>query len=1077
MPAYVVFALLAACPVLAQVTLGAGGLGGTVLDGSGAVVAGAEIKLIETSKGLVRTSETGADGYFLFTPVLAGEYSLEAAKAGFRIERMNGLRINVGERFSVTLNLQLEGLRMSVAAVPPSDTELSAESNQIGTLVDSYRVRELPLNGRNFLQLAVLSGGSNEVSTASDVFSSNVGPPGRTVVLPGAFPYSANYSLNGFVVRSSRDGELALSPSIAAVDEFKVQSGFLMPDQGTGFAVVNIVTKSGSNGFHGEFYEFVRNKVLDARSFFAPAREDLRRNQFGAAVGGPVKKDRIWFHAFYEGLRELSAFSVAGYSPTSEMFGGNLSATGRAIYDPASYSPNAPARQPFAAATIPASRINPVSRNLLAYYRPGSSLASRPNNIDGTPERILRDDQGGIRFDATVSPRSQLFGQYFRQATPSMQPGLFPLSGLAYQNESSLAMLQHTWTVSSNAVNNFRFGFLRSTAVGGNEAREMGPILDTIGVINTFSRSGVTAVALQGYSGFGRANGDVGNNDNTWQLDEQFALSRRGHTMAFGAGIRYRRGWHLNGNAVAHGSLTFQPVFTSQLTLNGQGQTVPVAGTGDSFADFLMGTPVTGLLIGLPVIEFRSTQFTPFFQDSWRVTRNLTLNYGLSWFLETPTDPQGWARDWVHDLDRSTGQLRFAGLGQIQSNLVAVDRNNLSPRLGFAWKPGTRKPTVIRAGAGMYYSEFPWLLSPYPITSPTPLGVGQGFTNALTNPVPAFELGRNVFPPGPGGGLTSTYAANLPAAAMVTLLNPAYRTAYSNQWNFSIQHSPTANDFVELTYMGSSAHRLPNVVDEGQCRPGENLFCDPATRPWPRYGLMLYQNGAGNSSSNALLAKYEHRMSRGLSLRIEYSLAKALSDSWQAANVSSNQITSCRKCSKSRTNFDVRHRVVASAVWELPFARLHPWAGGWTVTGITVLASGQPFNLRGPNQTGSPFVIPLPNRVCDGRSDELSGNIRNNGFLWFDTACFSVPPVGYFGNSGQSVLTGPGVANWDIAVQKSFRIYGERARLQFRAEMFNTWNHAQFLAPNGDAGAGGNFGRISASRPPRLIQLAIKLLH
>ena len=357
------------------------------------------------------------------------------------------------------------------------------------------------------------------------------------MVLPGTFPYSGGYSLDGLNIKGSRDGELALSPSIAAIDQFKVQSGFLMPEEGTQSAVVNIVTKSGSNQFHGEIFEFFRNRHLDARSFFAPIREDLKRNQFGGAIGGPVRKNSIWFHAFYEGLRERTAFSAAGYSPTREMFAGDFRETGRIIYDPASYRPESSARAPFPNFTVPSSRINPVAGNLLEYYRPGTSLASRPTNVLGNPRKTLEDNQGGARIDAALTPRSQLFAQFFRQDEPSVQPGLFPLSGLLYQNESTLAMLRHSWSISAAAVNTVRLGFVRSIAVGGNEARELGPLLDQIGVVNTFDRNGVTAVNLQGYSSFGRSNGEVGNRDNTWQLDEEFTYAKAGHNLSIGAGF------------------------------------------------------------------------------------------------------------------------------------------------------------------------------------------------------------------------------------------------------------------------------------------------------------------------------------------------------------------------------------------------------------------------------------------------------------------------------------------------------------------------------------------------------------
>ena len=1073
--------LLAVCPLAAQTTLGVATLRGAVLDPSQQLVVGAKVELIETSKGLVRRSESGRDGSFLFLSVLAGVYSIRVEMPGFSTQQMDGLRIEVGQEASVNIQLQVGEIRSSVTVVAPTATQLNAGSNTIGSLVDSGRVRELPLNGRYFLQLALLSGGTNEVSTFSDVFASNVGPPGRLVVLPGTFAYSGSYSLNGFNIRGSRDGELALSPSIAAIDQFKIPASFLMPEEGTGLGVVNIVTKSGSNQFHGEVFEFFRNKALDARSFFAPAREDLKRNQFGGAIGGPLRKDRIWFHAFYEGLRELTAFSAAGYSPTEEMFAGNFRATGRIIHDPSSYRADSGARDPFPNFTIPASRSNPVARNLLAYYRPGTSLASRPTNVFGNPLKTLKDNQGGGRLDVSLSPRSQLFAQFFRQNAPSTQAGLFPLSGLLYQNEATLAMTQHSWSLSANMANTLRFGFLRNVAVGGNEARELGPILAQIGITNTFDSHGVSAVNLQGYSSFGRANGEIGNRDNTWQLDEEFTYNKGGHSLAAGIGLRYRRGWHLNGNANALGTLFFQPAFTAQLAVNSQGQLVPVAGTGDSFADFLMGLPLSGNMAGLPVVQFRATQFAPFFQDTWKLSPDLTLNYGLSWFLETPPDPQGWARDLVHSFDFSPGLVTYAGLGQISSQITAMDGNNFAPRVGLAWKPGSSSNTVIRVGAGIYYSEFPWLFVAFPLTSPSPFGAGQSFTNSLTNPVPTSSLGVNVFPPAPSGRLTGSYASNLPPGTTVTLLNRAYRTTYASQWNLSIQHNLSRNDFVELSYIGSSAHRLPNILDLAQCRPTASLQCDPGTRPWPRYGLIGYVDSAGNSSNQAFISKYEHRMEQGLNLRFEYTFGKALSDTWQATNTT-NQIASCRRCSKGPTNFDVRHRAVASAVWELPFGRAyHPsgWAGmavgGWSVTAITVFSTGQPVNLRAPNQTGSPFIVPLPNRVCDGRSDQLAGNVRNNGFLWFDTACFTVPAVGYFGNSGATVIPGPGIANWDLGIQKTLPLR-EAIRLHFRAEMFNAWNHAQFQQPNGDSGAGVNFGRISAARPPRLIQLALKVL-
>ena len=422
-------------------------------------------------------------------------------------------------------------------------------------------------------------------------------------------------------------------------------------------------------------------------------------------------------------------------------------------------------------------------------------------------------------------------------------------------------------------MNILRIGFLRNLAIGGNEAQDLGPILASIGITNTFDQRGITAINLQGYSPFGRANGDVGNRDNTWQLDEEFTYTEGRHRFAFGAGLRYRRGWHGNGNGMAHGSLSFQPAFTAQLTSNPQGQVVPMANTGDSFADFLLGVPVNGTLLGFPPVEYRGMQFAPFFQDSWKLSSNLTLNYGISWFLDTPPESQGWARNLIHGFDTRSGLLTFAALGQMSDQAVATDRNNFAPRLGVAWKPGFLRDTVIRAGAGVYYSTFQWFWAPYPLIG-SPVGVGSSFSNALSNPQPAYMMGLNIFPPAPSGALTESYAANVPAGIVATALDPDFRIGYVSQWNFSIQRSVTRDDSIEMDYLGSSGHRLPNVSDISQCRPTANLFCGAKT--WPRYGAMLWADSGGNSSYQALIAKYEHRESYGLNLRFEYGLAKAI---------------------------------------------------------------------------------------------------------------------------------------------------------------------------------------------------------
>jgi hypothetical protein len=1073
-------------PLAAQAPLGAGALSGTIRDPHDTAVAGAKVALTEKSKGLVRQSESNESGSFLFPSVEPGLYVLGITKPGFNTFQAD-LSIEVGQLATIDVSLRVGEIR-NVITVSAADQVLAeSESNVIGSVVDFGRVRDLPLNGRNFLQLALLAGGSDDVSPSNDNMSANVGHPARMIVLPGTLPYSVGYFLNGIPIRGSRDGELALNVSVAAIDQFKVQEGFLMPDQWANAAAINVVTKSGGNQFHGEAFEFLRNGDMDARSFFAAHPEALRQNQFGFAVGGPTWKDRLWFHGFYEGLRQIAAFSRAGYSPTLEMFEGNFAGIGQTIYDPATFGSITGTRHPFPNNVIPISRINPVASNLLKYYLPGSSLLSIPSNVEGAPRNTLDDDQGGIRLDAALSQSQQFFAQMFRQNSPAMNPGLYSLSGLLYNNQSDLVMLAHTWTINPHMVNSVRIAFVRSVAIGGNEWQNKGSLLKSTGIQNTVDDRGISEIDLEGYSSFGRANGTVGDRDNTWHIGEEFSDAKSNHELKFGAELGYRRGWHLNANAFALGQLQFTPTFTAQLVPNAQGQMVPQVNTGDSFADFLLGIPTYGQVQGLPVVQYRGTQFSPFIQDTWRVTPSLTLNYGLSWYLETPPDPQGSARKMVHGFDPVTGLITYAALGQLDHRAVSTDLSNFAPRFGLSWQPNFLRATVIRAAAGVYYAQYPWIVAQLPIIISPPFGGGEAFANPQANPVPKYLLGTNIFPPMATAALTSTYAANLPPGTQGSALDPKLRTGYVSQWNFSIQRSLGKTDSIELTYLGSSGHRLLYYTDISQCRPTAHLFCGADAKPWPRYDLLVWFDSSGNSSYEGLIAKYGHRMAGGLNLRFEYTLAKALTDAWQSSQTSGNQISDCRRCDKGPATFDVHQRAVASAVWQIPLGRgrryganlspvMHSVAGDWTLTTIVTFATGQPLYLTAPNQVGGFLDTPLPNRVCDGRSDRLSANIRNNEFLWFNTACFPVPPVGYFGNSGRTVLNAPGLNNWDIGVEKPVRVTRDRISFQLRAEMFNAWNHAQFEPPDANAGDTETFGRISSARTPRLVQVALKFL-
>ncbi len=1070
----------------AQAGLGTATANGTVRDGTGLAVPQATIVLTNTARGERHQTATNDTGSFVFPNLAPGLYALEAQKDGFETSRITGLQLQVGQVASVDMVMKLGAVSTVVSVSGEQSTIIETESNVIGTVVNSQQVQDLPLNGRNFLQLALTAAGSNAVTGGSDVYSSQIGHPDRAVVINGNPPTTTGYTIDGIATRGQRLGESALNLSIASIDQFKVQQGFFLPDQGPDPGLVNVTTRGGGNQFHGQLFEFLRNDAMDARSYFSAAPEALKRNQFGGAAGGAIRKDRIWFYGFYEGLRQVSAFSANAYTPTQAMFGGNFQAVSNLIYDPATYSSSAGNRTPFPNNIIPVTRINPVSTNLLKYYLPGSSLTQVPNNLFANPRNTLDDDQGGLRIDAALTSRQSLFGQVVHETGNAINSGTFPLSGAAYPNTSTLAMVQHTWTISPTLVNTARIGFTRNEALFTNQGITAGDILGGLGVKNTLDDRGISAVGLTGYSGFGRANGNLGNIDNNYQADEGAILVHGNHTIQFGGSIRNHRTWEQNANANALGTLAFQPFFTAQLTTNPAGAPVAAKNSGNAFADFLLGLPFNASLAGLPMFQYRFTEYIPYAQDTWRVTRSLTINMGMSWYLSTVPDPQGAARNYVHGFDPQSGLLTYAALGQVSPQVTSFHANNLTPRLGLAWQPGFLKNTVVRAGAGTYFynaalSEAQFAMVAPPFNTPLQLFNAQ--------PSPTYVLGQNVFPSSTYPALSTSTAASLPKGTTAFLLNPAGYIPYVNQWNLSVEHSMGANNSIEVDYLGSSAHHLQNRYDSNQCMPTATLFCSPSTKPYAQYAGLLTADFNANSSYEALYAKFNHRVSEGLNFRLEYSFAKVLTDAFEGPAVAtSSQIADCRACDKGFASFDQTHRVVASLIYDLPVGHgrkfgarmpglLDAAAGGWTVTSIATFATGVPIFFSSPSQTASIYITQRPNRVCNGNAPNLAGNLRSDGLVYFNTSCFVTPAAGYFGNNGRDPLHGPGQNNWDLGIQKDFRVpVTDQGMVELRGEFFNAFNHAQFTNPNANTGAGANFGLVSGTAAPRLLQVALKLV-
>jgi hypothetical protein len=713
-----IFALLFASVALPQTNTSV--VEGRVADPSGGVIGDCSVVLTSLKTGSALTTRTNETGMFVFPSVPVASYTLRVVKEGFKVYELSDFRVTVGQRVTQDVELQLGPMAQSVTVEAGGSAPLlEPASNELGTLIEPVNVQQLPLNGRNYLQLGYLCGAAQDGGpTSSDFLATQTGHADRDITIAGVEQDLIGFTVNGISVAGSRLGDLSLNVSISAVDQFKVVQGFIMPAMGPDPGIVNVVTKSGSNSLHGEAFAFLRNNALDARNFFEtqPTPGPFRRNQFGGAIGGPILRNRLFFFANYEGFRQVKASPQGGFAPTQAMFNGDFSGLPTAIYDPASFNSATGQRQPFPGNAIPADRINPVAQKLLPYYLPGSSYNTRPLNVFRDPVQTQDSDQGGLRVDANISKNQALFGQYMHEVSPVDNPALFPVSGLFYHMNTEFAMVQLTSTLGPQLVNELHLGFTRPYLFYGGIGQP--GVEQKVGLTGTADVNGVPGITLGGFSSFGTAQSVIGNIDNNYQAYDSLKVLRGSHEIAIGASLHYIRTAQESANWNARGTLVFNSVFSAQLAPGANGQLAPVAGTGSSFADFLLGIPVNGTVTSMPRTHYRWTEVNPYVQDTWRVRPDLTVNLGLSWYVATPPNPSGSDSKYPHAFDFQTGKVLYAALGQISPEIYSTDWTNFSPRLGVAWSPTFWSGTVIRAGAGLYYPSERALYELFGITAP-----------------------------------------------------------------------------------------------------------------------------------------------------------------------------------------------------------------------------------------------------------------------------------------------------------------------------------------------------------------------
>ncbi len=1072
-------ALLIAPALQAQVVNAA--LTGTVKDSSGAVIAGAKVVATNTGTNLTHETTTDSQGSYRLPSLAPGRYKLQAELQGFKTSVISEITLQVAQQARVDVELQVGEVTQTidvVGAAPVIDTE----SPTIGSVVDQKKVAELPLNGRNFMELALLSQGINEAgnSTAKGGFLRKGFAPSAA----GMPTTENNYQLDGADNKEGFFNTFNVAPSVDAVQEFKIQIGQYSAEFGSGGgAVINVVTKSGTNDFHGTLWEFIRNDKLDARNFFlspTTKKAALRRNQFGVAGGGPIKKDRTFFFGNYDGTRERRGLFRGARVPTAAEISGDLSSLGKTIMDPVT-------RQPFPNNVIPANRVNPISAGLIKFYE-------APNNPAGTVQNYIanlssEDDANSylLRVDHRISSKHDFMSRYAIQDRDIFTPGTFTrVGGTIIPQRFQNIVLGLTSTLTPNLLNEARFSYGRT--VNRQQGQTTGiPIAADLG-IPFAPRDAVNAGFPEGIGLGTTAIAGIGEGKpwfltvNSFQWYDGITWTRGTHSIKAGADIRRVRSDAFLATRQNH-SYTFNGQFTR-----------------DGFGDFLLGIPSSSSLALKPndPARFRRTQMAYYLLDDWKVNSKLTLNIGLRYeFNDVPRELSGLTPIFDPKLANGKGGLLYpkqnanakAFFEQIRPDLAfgflnretqyLPDKNNFAPRFGFAFRPFDHSRTVIRGGYGIYYSSSQLAnISQNSVTGP-PAQLWAGFTSDTITPT--LNYGGDI-------GKTPEETFKTIRLGVLTGFENQWLEAYTQQWSFSVGQEFGKDFVVEAQYLGSKSTHVENIFDYNYTTPGTTAL---ATRlPFPQWDRIAGFSSGAAANYNALLLSAERRFSDGLSFKGSYTFAKALTiNGGRRANGNITQVQDSAnlRSEKGSTADDLRHRFVYNWVYELPWGKgkslggsMNPIAdkilGGWSVSGIATFRSGLYLDtlVASANCNASPFGICRADLNSDPYLDSNGVNspkFNVNAFNWpRKTAPFAAPR---FGTAAVNVLQGNGVNTWDMAVLKNIT-WGDRYRIQFRWELFNAFNHTSFGQPI-SAPDNPNFGRVTSTAVnPREMQFGLK---
>jgi len=1067
LPVALLLAWLASASLIAQTFRG--GVSGTVNDASGAAVAGANVKLVSPDTGLTREGVTSSTGEFVFQDLPLGKYDITVTQSGFDTVHVSGVVVDAGRIATVALKLDV-ARQATTVEVAASAVAIETASSAETSLIDTKQILDIPLNGRDFTQLLKFNPGANANGSLNGSRFNGV-----DWKIDGADNNDLWHNVSS-VNQGGVSGIAGVVLPIDAIDEFSLQSTSNAEENRNSGGVLNVVVKSGTNNFHGSVYYFNRNEALAAADWFTPPgspTSELRNNQEGFSLGGPIVKNHTFFFMNYEQQNYRQALTAPGTTPSGAWV--------------------AAATQVMANDGV---AVNPLALTLIHTLWPANSLTgpATVHNYAGAGINLSNSYNGVIKLDHQFNEKNSLAIRYFggtgnqTEYVGSAIPDYFQAAPSRMHNFS----LVYNRVFSPRLVSQTLVGvnYFKQVFGDANHGFDMPAIGLNTGVTNP-TDFGAPNMTISGFDATGLTP-QLGRIDTTGHIDQTFTYTVGSHQFRFGGDYRYSR-LDVFYDATAPGVFTFDGTQGPFATTNpsdtwGVGNS-PIAGSLNALADFLSGRVATGnarIAYGNQQRIYNLNGFSVFAQDSWKVTRNLTLNYGLNWVYQSPiANP----KDLISTFIPADGGITYVGTHGLNS-LWPRDLHDFAPRFGFAYQPTPGGKLVIRGGWGMYY-QVPNIS--YFGNSSAANGGATGINENIGGPAPVLTLvNQSPITLQTGVPIFAANSATGPYGAFS--VSQHFVTGYSLNTNLNVQYQFAQNSVVEVGYSGSLSRHLPDTLDINQIPIGspEAVTSRPFYNQFPYLAAINEVQSVGNANFNGLLASVRTTNLHGFTTKLSYTLGHALDDLSYARGIIP-QNSYCLQCDYGNADFDIRNSFSMFLTYAVPQpTKYRALLGGWQLNTLFSFFTGTPFTVfSGNDSSGTAEFTDRAEVVSNPFVGVPASSRAASTYYWFNPAAFVAPAPGTYSNQGRNEFYGPSTHQIDFSVFKNIRIT-EHINAQFRAEIFNIFNFVNYGNSQqglmGNNVQGSNLGQIGGTYDvgfgapgigpgaPRNVQLALKVL-